>query len=243
MLSIRSFARVALQQSASAGSRNVTLLEKRSHPLIYFIFSVIIILIDRGIKLWIIRSLEVGQAMEFIPGILRIIHVENTGAAFSIFNNMRWPLVVVSSVAVIVLAFVILLYRDGEIGRLAASFMLGGAVGNLVDRIVTGAVTDMFEPEFMNFAVFNVADIFVVVGCIIFVIHLIHLMIKQRGQKEAVVEPGKAAKVRAISEPVAAERAETVEAPMPMPEPMPELTEQQILMEYYMELDVEDSDI
>ena len=205
--------------------------------MIYFIFSVLIILIDRGIKLWIIRSLEVGQAMEFIPGILRIIHVENTGAAFSIFSNMRWPLIIVSSVAVIVLVFVILLYRDGEIGRLSASFMLGGAVGNLIDRAASGKVTDMFEPVFINFAVFNVADIFVTVGCLIFVAHLIHLMIKQHGKKEAENIPReKAAVSKPVHKSIAAQKPEIAGAPMDDQE----LTERQILAEYYMEQGLDD---
>ena len=198
--------------------------------MIFFILSAIIVLIDRGVKLWIVHALDVGQALEFLPGILRITHVENTGAAFSIFENMRWPLVVVSAIAVIVLIFVILMYRDGEAGRLAASFMLGGAAGNLIDRIATGRVTDMFEPEFVNFAVFNVADIFVTVGCFIFVGHLIYLMVEQSRQKKSADVP-------------ATQKSETEEPPengAPADEQV--LTEGQILADYYMEQGLDDSD-
>ena len=255
--------------------------------MFFFILSALIILIDRGVKLWIIKTLEVGQALPFIPGILQITHVENTGAAFSIFSNMRWPLVIVSSVAVIVLIFVILLYRDGEIGRLSASFMLGGAVGNLIDRAMTGRVTDMFEVEFMNFAVFNVADIFVTVGCLMFIIHLVHLMIKTQREKRSqeALEPAEQVEALPVRKPAPQAPAAPVNnvtpitraapvapvtsvappvAPVPpvvpyaapvMPSdavPSPydtgapmieqELTEEQILMEYYMELGIDKSD-
>ena len=212
--------------------------------MIYFIFAVIAILIDRGVKLWIVSTLEVGQALEFIPGILRINHVENTGAAFSILSNMRWPLVVVSSVAVIVLIFVILLYRDGELGRLGASFILGGAVGNLIDRVAAGKVVDMFEPEFINFAVFNVADIFVTVGCMIFIVHLIYLMVKQRGQKEADAPVEKLAETQSVQR-VQNMRETAAAEPRRDGAPTDEqvLTEQQILMEYYMEQGIDDRDV
>ena len=247
--------------------------------MIFFILSAFIILIDRGVKLWIARTLEIGQALPFIPGILRITHVENTGAAFSMFSNMRWPLVIVSSVAVIVLMVVILLYRDGELGRLGASFMLGGAIGNLIDRAIVGSVTDMFEAEFIDFAIFNVADIFVTVGCVIFVLHLIYLMIKMRKQKEEpelTDEPVVPLTVRkpAAQAPAPVE-AVRVSAPEPVQIPVtpvtqspsvdniavresnapspyntgtplieqPEMTEQQIIMEYYMELGIDKSDL
>ena len=207
--------------------------------MIYFIFVVLVVLIDRGIKMWIVNSLVVGQAFEFIPGILRIVHVENTGAAFSIFSDMRWPLVIVSSVAAIVLVFVILLYRDGEIGRLAASFILGGAVGNLIDRIYTGRVVDMFEPEFIDFAVFNVADIFVTVGCLIFIGHLIYLMVTQRGVEEPDAVPEKIVVVEAPQESLPPPKPWETGAPMDDQE----LTERQILAEYYMEQGLDDSDV
>ena len=231
--------------------------------MIFFILSAFIVLIDRGVKLWIAKTLEVGQALPFIPGVLRITHVENTGAAFSIFSNMRWPLVIISSVAVIVLIFVILLYRDGETGRLGAAFMMGGAVGNLIDRAVMGKVIDMFEPEFMNFAVFNVADIFVTVGCLIFILHLIHLMIKMRGKKKVPSEIEESAEVRQVRRAEAPEPATPISAhgaaasqteapeiavssPYSTGAPMDtdkELTEQQILMEYYMEQGIDKSEL
>lgn len=199
--------------------------------MIYFIFSALIVLIDRGIKYWISTTLYLGQVMEAIPGVLRITHVENTGAAFSIFSDMRWPLVAVSSVAVIVLIFVVLLYRDGELGRLSASFMLGGAVGNLIDRVLTGKVVDMFEPVFINFAVFNVADIFVTVGCLMFIGHLIHQFVMER--------KGKSESVEQESEP-----SRHVTAPLPpldegAPPDGEKISEQQILLEYYLEQEID----
>lgn len=198
--------------------------------MIYFIFAVLIVLIDRGIKIWVSFTLEVGQSLQFIPGVLRIVHVENTGAAFSIFSDMRWPLVAVSAIASIVLIIVILRYKDGEFGKLAASFMLGGAVGNLVDRIATGKVVDMFEPLFIDFAVFNVADIFVTAGCLMLIGHLIYLMVQQsKAQKEAKKNQP------SIASPDA-ESSEQDGAPIDNSE----ISERQILVEYYTEQGLDD---
>ncbi|MDR0838457.1 MAG: signal peptidase II [Oscillospiraceae bacterium] len=187
--------------------------------MLYFIFAALVVVLDRLFKMWVASAIEPGQVIRLIPGVIQLTYAENTGAAFSLMSNMRWALVAVSVVAVLALAVVVLLYRRGALGRLAAASILGGAVGNLIDRIMTGRVIDMFEPTFVRFAIFNVADVFITLGGIVFIIHTL-----VTSRRESAV----------VRREVAAEAAEVYEPYAPY-EPSETLTEEQILEEYYLE--------
>ncbi len=107
------------------------------------------------------------QRLAVWPGVLALTYTENTGMAFSLLSGQSWLLGVLSALA-IVLGWVIL--RRYQLGRLAmtgAMLMLGGAVGNMLDRLLRGYVVDMFELLFVRFAVFNVADVALTVGCVL----------------------------------------------------------------------------
>jgi signal peptidase II len=141
--------------------------------MLYFIISALIVLLDQASKYFMSMHLSADKTAELIPGVIRLAYVENTGAAFSFLRDMRWVLVGVSLVVIVLL--VLLLARYGNkfrpVGRLALACVLGGAFGNLIDRALFGYVVDFFEFEFVRFAVFNVADMFITVGGIVFCIH------------------------------------------------------------------------
>ncbi|MDR0905164.1 MAG: signal peptidase II [Oscillospiraceae bacterium] len=139
----------------------------------YFIFAAVIVALDRAVKLWVMWAVEPGTAFPLIPGIIHITNVENPGAAFSILANMRWVLVGVSSVCALAIIYIIAAKKLTGFGRWCAAAILGGAVGNLIDRILTGKVLDMFETEFVTFAIFNVADIFITLGGAALIIYII----------------------------------------------------------------------
>ncbi len=125
-------------------------------------------------KWWVRGNIPLGEAIPFIPHVMDLTYVQNTGAAFSSFTGMTWLLAAVSLIASAVVAD--LLRRDyfpGKWGRLCLSLILGGAVGNLIDRVFLGFVTDMFETTFITFAVFNVADICVVVGGVLMAVYVL----------------------------------------------------------------------
>ena len=146
----------------------------------YFIFAAVIVAIDRLSKLWTVSAIAPGTAIPLIPGIIHLTYVENTGAAFSLFSNMRWMLVAVSALCTIAIIYVIAKKKLPKLGLWCCASILGGAVGNLIDRILTGRVVDMFEPEFVTFAVFNVADIFITLGGAALIVYLIRDEIKSR---------------------------------------------------------------
>ena len=105
------------------------------------------------------------EGIQLIPGVIALRYTKNTGAAFSILSGHPWLLGLVS-LAAITGAF---LYLRGKklrpLTMTGLMMMLGGAVGNMLDRFLTGYVPDMIEPLFVRFAVFNVADMFLCVGC------------------------------------------------------------------------------
>ncbi len=160
--------------------------------MLYLLFAAVVAVGDQLCKKWTVANLELFEKARLIPGVLRLTHIRNTGAAFSMLESMRWLLVSVSVVATAVLIIYILRSRIGVVGKLSAAGVLGGAVGNLIDRASIGYVVDMFEFEFVEFAVFNVADCFITVGAIIFAVYYItHSSREEReAKKYNISRPG-----------------------------------------------------
>ena len=131
----------------------------------YLIFAIIWVALDQGVKFLVRAAIPLHTSQTFLPGLFDLTYIRNTGAAFSILRSQTWLLTVVSGIAVVVL-LVLLLRRTlpSKLGMLSLSLLLAGAAGNFIDRLAFGYVTDMFQTTFMNFPVFNVADIGVVVG-------------------------------------------------------------------------------
>ena len=129
------------------------------------IFAVVWVALDQGVKFLVRAAIPLHTTQAFIPGLFDLTYIRNTGAAFSILRSQTWLLTVLSGIAVVVL-LVLLLRRaiPSKLGMLSLSLLLAGAAGNFIDRLAFGYVTDMFQTTFMNFPVFNVADIGVVLG-------------------------------------------------------------------------------
>lgn len=123
--------------------------------------------LDQVSKAWARETLA-GGPVPFIPGVLDFSLVMNTGAAFSIGSGSTWVFVVLA--VAICLGLVIWVAREREMPVslvCALGAVAGGGVGNLIDRVVAGRVTDFFCTTFIDFPVFNVADIFVTCGVVI----------------------------------------------------------------------------
>ncbi|MCL2366938.1 MAG: signal peptidase II [Oscillospiraceae bacterium] len=155
--------------------------------MLIFVFSALVVVLDQFFKRWVVRAIPLHDNMDLIPGVIGLTHLQNTGAAFSILAGQRWLLAAIAFVACLVLVFILLRYTEGFWGTLGLAAVLGGAVGNLIDRIFYGYVIDMFRTLFVNFAIFNIADIFITLGFITFCIHFITASVKQsREEKEAL---------------------------------------------------------
>lgn len=116
---------------------------------------------------------QMTEAIPLAPGLLGLRHCENTGMAFSLLSGQPWLLGVLSLMMIALGAWLLHGYRLGPWSRTAAMLMLGGAAGNMLDRLIRGAVTDMIEILAFQFAVFNVADAALVIGCVLMALTLL----------------------------------------------------------------------
>ena len=131
----------------------------------YAILAAALVALDQLVKYLVLENIPLGGHVPFIPYIMELTYIQNTGAAFAMFEEHTWMLALVSLVMSVVLA--VAMWKNffhHPLGKLTLTLLLAGAVGNLIDRVLRGFVVDMFNLLFMNFAVFNVADICVVVG-------------------------------------------------------------------------------
>ena len=105
------------------------------------------------------------EGVPLIPGVVGLRYTQNTGAAFSMMSGHPWLLGILS-LAVIIGAILFLRKKQLTLlTRIGLMMMLGGAAGNMIDRFLTGYVPDMVEFLFVNFAIFNIADTFLCIGC------------------------------------------------------------------------------
>ena len=141
--------------------------------MLCFVFAALIVVLDQLFKRWIVLTLAVNEETVIINGVVNLLHVRNSGAAFSILPEQRWLLAGIAFVAALVLIAILLRYNEGFWGTLGLASVLGGTVGNLIDRVFHGYVVDMFRTTFMTFAIFNIADIFITLGGITFCVFFI----------------------------------------------------------------------
>lgn len=131
----------------------------------FLILSAVLVGVDQLVKYLVRANIPLGESVPFLPQVMDLTYVQNTGAAFSLFQEHTWALAVISLAASIALAAVLIkrIFRHPFV-QAALAVVLAGAVGNLIDRAFFGFVTDMFQTLFIHFAIFNVADICVVAG-------------------------------------------------------------------------------
>ncbi len=142
--------------------------------MLYALLAAVLVAADQVVKYLVRTYIPLGTSVPFLPGLVDLTYVQNTGAAFSILSDHTWVLTLISAVVSVVIAAALLrgVIRH-PFGVTSLPMVLAGAVGNLIDRALFGFVTDMFDLQFMPFAVFNVADICVVCGGIAFCIYFL----------------------------------------------------------------------
>nr|WP_314638354.1 signal peptidase II [uncultured Olsenella sp.] len=146
-------------------------LSRRGMRSVAFLLAVcLVVVVDQAVKAAVRALYPVGEGETLIPGVLDLLHVENTGAAFSMARGMG-PLLVVIAIAVLA-GCVALVWREDIPLPLAVAIgcVAGGGVGNMIDRLFQGSVTDFLATRFVDFPVFNVADVFVTCGVAVSVV-------------------------------------------------------------------------
>lgn len=142
----------------------------------YAIVAILILIADQGLKYWVTLNIALDTGhVTLIPGVLELTNIHNNGAAFSMLEHApHWIFIIFTLVFAAIAVFC--LRRNvvhGKVGRWSVVLVLAGAVGNCIDRILSGYVVDMFNFLFVRFAVFNLADVFIVVAGITLCLHVI----------------------------------------------------------------------
>ena len=142
--------------------------------MLYYLLAAALVVLDQLVKFLVRANIPLGEGVPFIPHILQLTYYQNTGAAFSIFEEHTWILTLISAAASVLL-IVLLAKRtfNHPFAMVSLALVLAGAVGNFIDRLFLGYVTDMFQTLFMNFPIFNVADICIVCGGIAFCVYFL----------------------------------------------------------------------
>ena len=130
-----------------------------------------VLIADRVTKMLAGNIPEEGSVL--IPGVVGLKYTQNTGAAFSMLSGHPWLLGVLSLAVIIVFFFLLRGKKAAPMMRTGLMMMLGGAAGNMIDRFATGYVPDMINMLFVDFAIFNVADMFLCIGCALAALRLL----------------------------------------------------------------------
>ena len=159
--------------------------------MLYALLAAALVALDQLVKFLVRSNIGLGESVPFLPHVLQFTYVQNTGAAFSLLEEHTWVLTLISLGASILLA--VLLFKKvfpHPFAMTCLSVVLAGAVGNLIDRAFLGYVTGMFQTLFINFAVFNVADICVVCGGIAFCVYYLLFHGKEDKDHDAPASEG-----------------------------------------------------
>ncbi|MFS9179293.1 signal peptidase II [Streptococcus australis] len=139
-----------------------------------FISILLLILLDQAVKGYVVKEIPLGGMRRFIPKVVSLTYLKNSGAAFSMLENQQWFFTIITLIAMG--AAFVYLYRHikGSIWLLLGlALIISGGIGNFIDRLRQGFVVDMFHLDFMNFAIFNVADIYLTIGVGLLLIYIL----------------------------------------------------------------------
>lgn len=149
--------------------------------MFYAIAVVLVLIADQALKYWVSLNIELNVGEQaLIPGVIKLVNIHNSGAAFGLLSggSWRWVFVVIAVVFTVVVIYA--LKRDlihGKLGRWAAVGVLAGSIGNCIDRVAYGYVVDMFKFDFLGDsrlnAIFNVADVFISCCGVLFCLYII----------------------------------------------------------------------
>ncbi|WP_268913072.1 signal peptidase II [Lentilactobacillus sp. SPB1-3] len=142
-------------------------------PFIYVLISALLIGIDQIVKSQVVSHLQLGQVNSVISGVFSITRLNNDGAAWSMLTGQRWLFVVIALVAAAFIIYYLFKFKGQTVYQISLTLLLAGTLGNLIDRILNGYVVDMFQLDFINFPIFNCADMFLTVGIIILAIKIV----------------------------------------------------------------------
>lgn len=137
---------------------------------LFIILSILLVVIDQGIKYLVISNLNILDSINIIPNFLNITYVTNSGGAFSILSGSRYLFIILGIAATIyIIRYIMSCSKKSKVEVFGYSLVISGIIGNLIDRIIYGYVIDYihFYISSYSFAIFNFADMCIVIGAIL----------------------------------------------------------------------------
>lgn len=150
----------------------------------YLLIALVVFLLDQGSKWLVVHFMKYGETIPLWPGVFHITSHRNAGAAFGILQNQRWFFLLIT--VLVVVGILIFLWKQKERAPLlstALGIILGGAVGNFLDRLISGEVVDFLDFRLINYPIFNLADSSIVIGVGLI---LLDTLLQGRKQKSVV---------------------------------------------------------
>ena len=168
------------------------------------IIAAIVIILDQISKAVVVATIPEGSLIEVIPNIFNLTYIENRGAAFGMLSEQRWVFMIISVLAIVAICFFIWKEKPESYWiKTPLAFILGGGIGNMIDRTLRPGVVDFIDADFVqypvfsfgeklsvsfeDFPIFNIADCFITVGCITLIVYLLFFELP----REAKAEKGK----------------------------------------------------
>ncbi|KRL68537.1 signal peptidase II [Companilactobacillus versmoldensis] len=142
-------------------------------PFVYLLVLLGLVVSDQALKFYVFYNIPSLGNQELLPGIISMTNIRNTGAAWSMLEGKMYFFYLITAVAVIVLLYLFFKAEKNQyLYRFSLLFLLAGTLGNAIDRFTRQFVIDMFNLEFMNFPIFNLADTYITIGVILLILWL-----------------------------------------------------------------------
>ena len=140
--------------------------------ILWLLLAAFIVLADQILKILVSSNMELFESFALVPYLFNITYVQNKGAAFSIFSNYTWVLAIISLIfSAVLLIYIIVKRPKHKLLMLSLIMIFAGALGNAIDRIFLGYVIDYIETAFIDFPIFNLADISITVGAALLIVY------------------------------------------------------------------------
>ena len=125
--------------------------------------------------------MSVGETIPVIEDVFHITYIRNEGAAFGMLSEHRWVFMITSTIAIIAILIYLFKYcKESMLTKVGMAMLVGGGIGNMIDRVILGYVVDMIDCRFIDFYIFNIADSFICVGTGIVILGFILSLVKEK---------------------------------------------------------------
>lgn len=133
-----------------------------------------LIVIDQLVKAYVVQNIALGEIKSWIPNLVSLTYLQNRGAAFSMLQDQQWFFALITFVVMgVAVSYLYKHIEDSWWLVTGLVLIIAGGLGNFIDRVSQGFVVDMFHLDFINFAIFNVADSYLTVGVIVLVLAML----------------------------------------------------------------------